>query len=830
MTIRQLYYTSCQQGTEGIQGFQVNAASPGIDRAHVDAGVQLILYRPSPEAPSLPTAEQLDALPVAVGYRSFGDYAVLFHSRYVGADFTGRQGNYFAHILVLDAPDQDLAGVLPVDTWGGTTWRWTPADRTELPVLPDVPRGQLNQWSPGAHLRGGQLPEFGRLFTAVQDGLRRRSGRIVLVAPSDEAVARAVAVVTRSLPRALATAVSFVTFTSAPGETDVLIAGTSADVSIPASPLGDQTVLRLGDTGSHHGADVCRYARVLQDCWLRSDDEADEAIALASSIRPPVAVTELDELSHLIELIVPESPLAVPDLDILSALEFGLRRWPVVLRAPVWARVAHHVERGDPVTDMSRWSGVLAAAHAQGMTPPPVLLDAYLTAVLTGIAENRLDPAGVWMPARLTGAHEHTALDWATATLDRSPSFAVASAVLNTLARVGVGLPEATLRHLVERVVVPRLVDPATAENAAVEFDRMAASTSALPGLVCAELDRLLAEPQGFPQVAATLPAAAAELLSPHAPPSSRCTLALDVVQARAGTGRRGPVSVLVSALKNRGAGCSPIDVQMFVDLLWSELPSAAEGVALCRAVRPEMLAATPVPARLVQRIVADAEESGLGSEDVELADELAKRPIFDSLGDRQPTVLAVRYSAYFGTRPPHSDSTTDAVRAVDSVEGVIPEIRKQTLAAVASWIFDTPDAAMHADVLHHLLNDTHNPREFVGAYRAQLIEVLRNGRPTAVAAVLPALAFLGPHYPEIQKMLDMTAAMVLTGRSKRDLEDITWAIGSADRHLRPMLREMGRQAPKSWPVWWDEWQQAHLRTSLMSRFIARRRTAKAAD
>ncbi|MGI9000564.1 MAG: hypothetical protein ACR2GH_02745 [Pseudonocardia sp.] len=833
MTIRQLYYTSCQQGAEGIQGFQVNAASPGIDRAHVDTSLQLSLYRPSPTAPSIPTPAQLEELPVAVGYRSFDDYAVLFHSRYLGADFTGRQGNYFAHILVLDAPDLDLAGVLPVHAWKGRAWRWTPADGTELPVLSDVPRGRLEEWSPGAYLRGGHLPEFGRLLTAVQAGLRSRSGRIVLVAPTDEAVAQAVAVVTRSLSRTLATAVSFVTFTSAPGDVDVLIVGTSPDVSIPASPLGDQTVLRLGGGDSCGGDsrdEVSRYARVLEACWLRSDDEVDEAIALASSIRPAVEVAELDELSHLIELIVPDSPATVPDLDVLSALEFGLRRWPTGLRAPIWARVAHHVQHGPPVTDTSRWSDVLAAAGKQDMSPPPVLLHAYLTAVLTGIAENRLDPGSVWMPDRLTGPHERTALDWATDTLDRSPSLAVASSVLNTLARVRVGLPEPTMRHLVARVVVPCLVDPATAEDAQAELDRMAGSDRALPGLVCAELEHMLAQPHGFRRVAETLPVATAELLAPHTPRSSQCALVLDVVQARAGTGKRGPFSVLTSVFKSPALGSSPSDLQMFVDLLWPELPSAADAVRLCHAVRPDVLARTRVPAWLAGRLVADAQESGLNRDDGDLAEVLADSPIRESLGDELQTVLAVRWFAYLKRRPRRSGAETDVVRAVDSVGGVIPEIRKETLITVAVWLFDAPDALEHHALLDHALTDTQDPREFVGAYRVRLIEVLRNGKPAAAAAALPALASLGQHHPVIQKMLDDTAAMVLTGRSKRDLEGIARAIGSADRQLKPLLRHLGRKGPKSWPVWWDEWQKAHLRTSLMSRLIARRRTAKVVD
>ncbi|MGH8571689.1 MAG: hypothetical protein ACREX8_03810, partial [Gammaproteobacteria bacterium] len=210
MTIQQLYYTSCQHGTEGTQGFQVNAASAGLAQRHEDLGLRLSAYRPSPSAPVLPTPEQIARFPVAVGYRSFGDVAVLFHSRYLGTDFTGRQGNYFAHVLVLDAPDRDLDGMLPIEAWGSALWRWQPSQGTQLPLVEVIAPGPLADTERlRAHLLEGRLPEFGVLLSAVQAGLSGRADRVVVVAPDAVDVARALAAVTRSLPATLARTVSF---------------------------------------------------------------------------------------------------------------------------------------------------------------------------------------------------------------------------------------------------------------------------------------------------------------------------------------------------------------------------------------------------------------------------------------------------------------------------------------------------------------------------------------------------------------------------------------------------------------------------------------------
>ena len=162
-----------------------------------------------------------------------------------------------------------------------------PPTGTELPVLPEVPRGGLRAVvarRPPARRYG--CPSSASCSPAVAGAhCSRRAGRSCWSPRRDEDVAQAVAAVTRSLPRALATAVSFVTFTSAPGDADVLVVGTSPDVSIPVSPLGDQTVLRLGGRPSGARRHAATRARI-EGCWRRSDDEAEEAVALASSIRP----------------------------------------------------------------------------------------------------------------------------------------------------------------------------------------------------------------------------------------------------------------------------------------------------------------------------------------------------------------------------------------------------------------------------------------------------------------------------------------------------------------------------------------------------------------
>ena len=139
MTIRQLYYTSCEHGRDGIYGFQVNAATPGMSTAAERLAVRASSYEPS--AARLASAAEPDpgTFPVALGFARAEGETTIFASRYVGRDFTGRLGNYFAHAVTLDDVDTDLGGLLPIDLWSSKFWVWTPVSHPDLPEVPSLP-------------------------------------------------------------------------------------------------------------------------------------------------------------------------------------------------------------------------------------------------------------------------------------------------------------------------------------------------------------------------------------------------------------------------------------------------------------------------------------------------------------------------------------------------------------------------------------------------------------------------------------------------------------------------------------------------------------------
>jgi hypothetical protein len=78
----------------------------------------------------------VEQFPVALGFTRAGSSATVFQSRYVGRDFAGRLGNYFAHAVVLEDAPKDLGSLLPIDLWSSSLWVHVP---TRDPVLPEAP-------------------------------------------------------------------------------------------------------------------------------------------------------------------------------------------------------------------------------------------------------------------------------------------------------------------------------------------------------------------------------------------------------------------------------------------------------------------------------------------------------------------------------------------------------------------------------------------------------------------------------------------------------------------------------------------------------------------
>lgn len=121
----QLYYTSCEAGLSGHAGFQIRAASDDLmpdDRRELEG---LLLYEAPRNMPRDPDAETIAAMfPVAFRITTLGSgRRAILRSNYVGQDYSGRWGNFFAHALVLDGEDRDEAERSLVDAFGWSGWQ-----------------------------------------------------------------------------------------------------------------------------------------------------------------------------------------------------------------------------------------------------------------------------------------------------------------------------------------------------------------------------------------------------------------------------------------------------------------------------------------------------------------------------------------------------------------------------------------------------------------------------------------------------------------------------------------------------------------------------------
>lgn len=129
MTLRQLHYTSAPPGPDG-SGFRFTATSPDTDPALLRLAEPLLGYEPPRDSPARPTEAELPAFPVAFGFSLLPDgTGVLSRTRYTGADYSGRYGNFHAHALLVPPGAGPWAGCCPSRPGsrrtGGPSHRWT---------------------------------------------------------------------------------------------------------------------------------------------------------------------------------------------------------------------------------------------------------------------------------------------------------------------------------------------------------------------------------------------------------------------------------------------------------------------------------------------------------------------------------------------------------------------------------------------------------------------------------------------------------------------------------------------------------------------------------
>jgi hypothetical protein len=548
MTVRQLHYTSCEDGLEGIQGFQVSAMTPGIPKPMVDLAVRSSGYEAGPALLAHLGDGDTTRFPIAFGYVINGGSAAVFQSRYAGTDFTGRAGNYFAHALVLDDPEHDLAGLLPIDLWRSPAWADSrPATGTELPGLTALPAGGA---ADAEHTRRflaqpGGVRDLGRLISAVQPLLATGRGRLVLAVPDDSAAAMWLAALSRSLPRALCLRISFITYTARPEQQDVMVSCTTPDVQLPA--YGDFTVLDLTARGS--GEQPTRYAMVLAGAW--SKGTAETVVRLAERLDPPLTGAELDAFAAAHEITAGgDQPVGLADEPLLlAAITLGLQRPQLRFDRQAWHRVTDLVRAAGGPRDLAGWSVTLQAALRGGDPVPAALLGSYLIAKLT--APSDTDVPG-WVPT----------------------------------------LGAAELDDIAENVVLPAV----SGRRPPAALLRRLDGRRDLCDALARVLERRLVDPDEFERLATTLAPDTVTVLTR----SSGLVAGLrDVVQGRAGV--RDRVQVLIEADHVQ----QPHRHQLG-GLLWPDELSADESVRLLRSLPLAVLDETGLAVRIVTLAVRD--------------------------------------------------------------------------------------------------------------------------------------------------------------------------------------------------------------------------------
>jgi GTPase-associated protein 1 len=476
MTMHQLYYTSCEDGLEGIQGFQISAMTPGAPKPLVELAVRTSAYEAGPGLATQDGSTDLSAFPVAFGYVPSGLAATLFQSRYTGSDFTGRTGNYFAHAVLLEDTDRELGNRLPIDMWRSPTWVHTRPRGTDLPTLDRITPGDNTSQAVVRQFLSGQEPgRLALMISAVQRVLTDGRGRVVLVVRDDQTAALWLAALCRSFPRHLGLGISFLTYTSRPENAGVLVSCTTPDVYLPT--YGDFAVIDM--TTDSPADDPTRYATLLGRLW--TEGAVNSATLLANQVSPPLTAGELDAFAVLVECANGVTGTATGTL-LLDAVELAVQRSPGMLDDSGWERLAELLGNAGGPVDLTRWSGLVQEAVSRREPVPADLLSAYYVAALGA-------PERLWLPP----------------------------------------LDGPQLEHVAAHSVLPAI----TGTGSGVLLDRLAEHPS-LCAATASALEQRLAVPDALVPLVATMEPRAASLLRRRQPGRQVKTLA-DLVLARAG-------------------------------------------------------------------------------------------------------------------------------------------------------------------------------------------------------------------------------------------------------------------------------------------------------
>ncbi|GAA1832290.1 GTPase-associated protein 1-related protein [Microlunatus capsulatus] len=775
--IGRLEYTSCDDGLDGIGGFQVRAMSPGIRDELRTAAIRDSIYEPSPGRPSAPTASELTQFPRAFGYTRVPGGSVVFRSTYVGRDHTGRWGNYFAQALTFDsaAPAQ----LLPIDLWESPAWAQS-SERTG--VLASVNPGDLvpgMQADLGSTMRflQPQQPELvASVIQAVLDVFAQGKGRVIMIVSDSTTAALWISTVTRSLPASIAAAVSFTTYTARPESHQGLIVCTTPDVSVPA--YGDFRLVDVAGGAAARDAAPLAFARLAAQSWR--EGLIEELVVASSSLTPPLMVSELDEFAQAAVLFLDLTPPKDwSEMDTLSGLEFAQRRASSLFLSN-WHAVAKITENSGGITEVSRWSAVLRSATEKGVSVPASLTNDYLRVAVDAVVSGA-GTHDTWLPK----------------------------------------LDDTANHHLADAVLVPALLAHPTTTLLRWLGQR---GRESLAAVVVAELARRL-EPVTLSEGRTMLDRNAASFCLQQSEQHHRLRILASTVLASEGD--LDPVDAL-GAADSRSLRTGE-EWQELAGLLWPDSPpTLTQAHRLLRTTPVETLQRTHVIEQLIERLTDDAAAGGaLGADHFQLV-ELLRQRIFRHLlsKDDQRKVDAVTLIEYFtAPRRDAEEATGYAVRGLQLARSLPPALVALLERSIATWLVSLPWNSQRDALERLLLPFDDDMMGFVGVYTGLAEDGLRASAASAASIVIawrsigsPSAVGSDADERDARRLrahlLDQALPKALRRVRRRDLD----RLGELLPNTSTVRANPGM--PEGWQLWWGRWRSKHESKGLLGRLM----------
>jgi len=653
--LRQVYYTSSIMGLRDSKGFQVHAATPGLPPYRQEQIERLSAYAPPLSAPTMPSCEEMERLPLCLQYRLLpGGAAVLAQIKYTGQDYSGRFGNYFAHSILLEDPATELSGNLPVEMWRSSIWAEHEVKTTELPYVETLAPGTvISPTTVHAFCAAEGLRRPLEVFlTAIGEALR--GGRRVVILETPEIVAFWIALASYVLPRAMTLVTTFSTYAKDPFQSDALIVGSSRDSDFALQGAEFQRGFSVFDFAAGRLPQLresSAFARQAAQQYA-----AGGAPILARFPGFAATLEKLDgpqDLDGAFALFVANQHLDLEDEDALRALRFASSR-NLVLDVTTTARLIEAAVRG-PAEEavplcLAAYEAAQRVAHGAELRSAldavviPWLVSALAssppTRSLGQLVQCLQPPTSLRTPSLTTGSVPL----WGAA-ISKSADKGQSEILVQTAERLGyLNGPPAYLQTMGEFILGPAIANPAL--QAWVSGRSEAQGARSLLEGIGAYLATKAREPELFTNLGTLLrDPATRKALEEYAMAHGATLLYMRLAgSAHAASETRGERLARLCHVAEQVSGApSAADLEVAYETVWSNTsPSAAEALAIVAQTNPDLLLHTRILSGLVET-VSQSMSGSLDLESEQLAAKLCEPSYSKGLNAEELAVLKAR-------------------------------------------------------------------------------------------------------------------------------------------------------------------------------------------